>query len=84
MDTLTKVIEIIAQILKKKIEEIKSESNLTDDLGADDLDNVEIIMECENIFNISINDGDLENIKTVGDLVTRIDKLLNPESGEGK
>ncbi len=84
MDTLTKVIEIIAQILNKKIEEIKPESKFDEDLNADDLDNVEIIMECENIFNISINVGDLENIKTVGDLVTRIDKLLNPESGEGK
>jgi len=85
METLAKVIEIIAQTMNLKVEDIKSESKLVEDLNVDELDSVEIIMECENIFNVSLPDEEAENIKTVGDLVIQVEKLLaHPESGEGK
>jgi len=83
METLAKVIEIIAQTMNLKVEDIKAESKLVD-LNIDELDSVEIIMECENIFNISILDEDAEKFVTVGDMVANIEKLLTPESGEGK
>jgi len=84
METLAKVIEIIAQTMNLKVEDIKAESKLVD-LNIDELDSVEIIMECENIFNVSLPDEEAENIKTVGDLVIQVEKLLaHPESGEGK
>lgn len=83
METLAKVIEIIAQTMNLKVEDIKAESKKVD-LNIDELDDVEIIMECENIFNISILDEDAEKFVTVGDIVANIEKLLTPESGEGK
>jgi len=83
METLAKVIEIIAQTMNLKVEDIKAESKLVD-LNIDELDSVEIVMECENIFNISILDEEAENFVTVGDMVANIEKLLTPESGEGK
>ena len=46
---------------------ITRESRLKDDLGADSLDSVEFIMECEKAFNFSIPDDEAEQIQTVGD-----------------
>jgi len=83
METLAKVIEIIAQTMNLKVEDIKAESKLVD-LNIDELDSVEIVMECENIFNISILDEEAEMFATVGDIVANIEKTLAPESGEGK
>lgn len=84
METLAKVIKIIAQTMSLKIEDIKSESKLVEDLNIDELDSVEIIMECENMFNISIVDEEAEKFTTVGEIVANIEKLLASESGEGK
>ena len=84
METLVKVIAIIAQTMNLKIEDIKSESKLVEDLQIDEFDSVEIVMECENIFNISISDEEAEMFATVGDIVANIEKTLAPESGEGK
>jgi acyl carrier protein len=85
MEILNKIIEIIAQTLGKNKEEIKLETTF-ESLGCDDLDNVEIIMEVENIFNIKIADEDAESLKTVNDLVSYVEKKLHPEpeSGEDK
>ncbi len=49
--------------------EITLESNFTNDLGADSLDTVELIMEFERVFEISIPDEDAENISTVGSAI---------------
>lgn len=55
---------------------IKSDSIIRDDLGADSLDEVEICMEVEKEFNISIPDSEFENVKTVNDLYECIEKFL--------
>ena len=50
------------------------EASITDDLGADSLDQVELVMAFETEFNIDIPDEEAEKIKTVGDAVKRIDE----------
>ncbi len=72
--TFEKVKKIIVNELKISEEKITKEARLQEDLGADSLDAVELIMNVEDEFNISISDEDAINIKTVGDLVGFIDK----------
>lgn len=62
-----KVKDIIAEQLGVKKEEIKLESSFIDDLGADSLDTVEVVMALEEEFGIEIPDEDAEKITTVGD-----------------
>ena len=61
-----KVIEIIIDKLGVEENEVKKEAGFIADLGADSLDTVELIMEFEKEFNISIPDEDAEKILTVG------------------
>ena len=68
----SKVIEIIVDKLGVDASEVTLESNFTNDLGADSLDTVELIMEFEKEFNIAIPDEQAEKIATVGDAVTYI------------
>jgi len=68
----SKVIEIIVDKLGVDASEVTLESNFTNDLGADSLDTVELIMEFEKEFNIAIPDDQAEKIATVGDAVTFI------------
>ncbi len=67
-----KVVEIIVDKLGVDASEVTLESNFTNDLGADSLDTVELIMEFEKEFNIAIPDDQAEKIATVGDAVTFI------------
>lgn len=64
-----KVIDIIADKLGVDKEEVKPEASFTNDLGADSLDTVELIMEFEKAFNINIPDDKAEGIATVGDAI---------------
>ena len=75
MDTFEKVQEIIANLFQIHPDQITMESDLSDDLLADELDNVEIIMAVEDEFNITIHDEEAADIKTVGDLVKLVDSL---------
>ncbi|KYH28740.1 MULTISPECIES: acyl carrier protein [Clostridium] len=68
-----KVRKIMAEQLGIGEEEIKLESNFQDDLGIDSLDIFEVIMELEDEFDIQIPNEDLENLKTVEDLVNYIE-----------
>lgn len=68
----SKVIEIIVDKLGVDASEVTLESNFTNDLGADSLDTVELIMEFEKEFNIAIPDDQAEKIATVGDAITFI------------
>jgi len=68
-----KVKEIIAEQLGVKKEEIKGESSFIDDLGADSLDTVEVVMALEEEFGIEIPDEDAEKITTVGEAVKYIE-----------
>lgn len=64
-----KVTQIIIDKLGVEEGEISDAASFTNDLGADSLDTVELIMEFEKEFNISIPDDQAENIATVGDAV---------------
>ncbi|NGP86936.1 acyl carrier protein [Fodinibius halophilus] len=68
-DVEAKVKSIIVDKLGVDESEVTHEANFTNDLGADSLDTVELIMEFEKDFDISIPDEDAENIATVGNAV---------------
>ena len=67
-----KVREIIAEQLQIDIEEVKPEASFIDDLGADSLDTVELVMAFEEEFDIEIPDEDAEKIRTVQDAINYI------------
>lgn len=73
-DIKTKVVEIIIDKLGVGEAEVTNEASFTNDLGADSLDTVELIMEFEKEFNIAIPDDQAEKIQTVGDAVTYIEE----------
>jgi len=68
-----KVKDIIAEELGIEQDSIKLESNLTDDLGADSLDAIELIMAVEEQFDVEIADSEATNIKLVSDIVTYLE-----------
>ena len=70
--TFEKVREIVAEQLSVDAAEVKEESNFQNDLGADSLDTVELVMALEEAFDIEIPDDAAEKIATVGDAVTYI------------
>lgn len=67
-----KVKEIIADKLSLDEDEIKLESSFVDDLGADSLDLVELVMALEDEFDMEIPDEEVEKVTTVGDVVEYI------------
>lgn len=69
----TRVKNIIIDKLGVDEKEVTPEANFTNDLGADSLDTVELIMELEKEFDIQIPDEEAENIATVGDVVKFIE-----------
>jgi acyl carrier protein len=73
-DIKSKVITIIVDKLGVEESEVTHEASFTNDLGADSLDTVELIMEFEKEFNIAIPDDQAETIQTVGDAVSYIEK----------
>ena len=75
MSTFDKVKEVIIDKLGVEEDSIKSEAHFVNDLGADSLDTVELIMEFEEEFGIEIPDEGAENITTVGSAVEYIDKV---------
>ena len=72
--TCAKVRDIVVEQLGVEAEEVSIDSTFIDDLGADSLDIVELIMAFEEEFNIEIPDEAAEKIKTVQDVVTYIDQ----------
>ncbi|HEX72916.1 MAG TPA: acyl carrier protein [Candidatus Hydrogenedentes bacterium] len=64
--------KIIAERLDRKLEEVVDEARFIDDLGADSLDQTELLMALEEEFNIEIDD-DANNIETVGDAIAYIE-----------
>lgn len=70
------VFAIVASQLGKEAQDIKEESRFVEDLGADSLDNVEIIMEMEKKFQITIPDDKAQTITTVGEAIKHIHEHL--------
>ena len=70
---LDKIREIVVEQLGVDADQVTLESNFVEDLGADSLDTVELIMAFEEEFDIEIPDTEAEKIKTVQDVVTYIE-----------
>ena len=75
-NTESKVKEIIINELGVEPEKVSLEASFVEDLGADSLDTVELVMEFEDEFEISIPDEDAEKIQTVGDAIEYIKKRV--------
>lgn len=71
-----KIKMIISEQFSIDEEEITMETSFKDDLNADSLDLVELIMALEDEFELQVDDGEVENILTVGDAVNYINSLL--------
>ena len=75
MSELTdKVRSIIAEQLGVKVEEVVDSASFVDDLGADSLDTVELVMALEEEFSIEIPDEDAEKMKTVGEAMRYVEQ----------
>ena len=74
MSTFDKVKDVVLDKLGVEDSQITMEASFVDDLGADSLDTVELIMQLEEEFGIEIPDEDAEKITTVGAAVEYIDK----------
>ena len=75
MADMEKIKAIIVEQLGVDQSEVTPEAHFIDDLGADSLDTVELVMALEEEFGIEISDEDAEKIQTVGDVAKFIDKL---------
>ena len=71
--TFTKISQMIIERFGVDEEKVTRELKFQEDLGADSLDVVELIMEMEDVFGIQISDEDAERITTIGDAVDYID-----------
>ena len=76
METREKVIDIIVNKLGVERETVVESASFTNDLGADSLDTVELIMEFEREFEINIPDNQAEKINTVGDAISFVEEAL--------
>jgi len=71
-----KIREIIVEQLGVSAEEVVSEASFIDDLGADSLDNVELVMAIEEEFALEIPDDDAEKIQTIQDAVSYVEERV--------
>ena len=78
MSLFEEVREIVSEQLRVTPDEIRPDSLLTDDLGADSLDTIELVMVLEDKFGIEISDEDTEKILAVSDVVKYIESKINP------
>lgn len=67
---------VISEQLMVDLEEVTDEASFVEDLGADSLDTVELIMEFEDEFGIEISDEDAEKISSVGEAIAHLEKLV--------
>lgn len=74
MNTIDKVKKLIADQLCISVDEIKDDANIIEDLGADSLDVVELLMSFEDEFKVSIPDEKLDDLKTLPQIVKLIDE----------
>ena len=75
-----KVIQIVSEQLSVEKNEIARETSFVNDLNADSLDTVELVMELEDEFDLTIPDEDAEKLKTVGEAIDYIQKHMAEKS----
>ena len=78
-DTAEKVRQIIADQLKRPVEDVKPESRFVEDLGTDSLDTVELVIALEDGFELQIPDVDSERMKKVSDVTKYLEKRLREQ-----
>ena len=76
MDIFEQVKKILCDQLDLEEEQVNEDSEVIDDLGADSLDIVDLVMTLEEEFDTEIPDEDIENLKTVGDIVKYIEQRV--------
>lgn len=76
-DIEKKIYSAIGEQFDKPIEELNGNLSFKDDLNADSLDLVELIMTLETELGIEADDSDLENIETIGDCIKFVEKSIN-------
>ncbi len=76
MDVLEKIIDILCDQLDLDREQVTEDSEIIDDLGADSLDIVDLVMTLEEEFDTEITDEMIEGMKTVGDVVKFVEEHL--------
>ncbi|MDH3519084.1 MAG: acyl carrier protein [Myxococcales bacterium] len=72
----TKIRSILAEQLGVEAEEVTTDANILDDLGADSLDVVELVMTLEEAFDIEVPDEEVEEMRTVGDVERYVIKAV--------
>ncbi|MBU4312784.1 MAG: acyl carrier protein [Candidatus Omnitrophica bacterium] len=77
MDVFEEIKDVVCEQLGVKAEEVKPEASFIDDLGADSLDTVELVMALEEKFGIEISDEDAEKMQTIGDVIKYIERKTN-------
>ncbi|AXA35093.1 MAG: acyl carrier protein [Candidatus Hydrogenedentota bacterium] len=81
MSVEQKVREIVAQQLGKNVDQVTPEASFRDDLGADSLDVVELVMALEEEFGVEIPDEDAEKIQTVGQAIDYLKEKVGSSEG---
>ena len=76
MDIFEQVKKILCDQLDLEEEQVNEDSEVIDDLGADSLDIVDLVMTLEDEFDIEIPDEDIENFHTVGDVVNYLEERI--------
>ena len=76
MDVLEKIIDILCDQLELDREQVTEDSEIIDDLGADSLDIVDLVMTLEEEFDTEITDEMIEGMKTVGDVARFVEEHL--------
>ena len=74
MDTFEKISQLLAEQLSIDEEKITMESDILDDFDADSLDIVDMVMNLEDEFGVEVPDEEVENLRTVGDVVRYIEE----------
>jgi acyl carrier protein len=74
MDVLQEVKDIVYDVLGYEPDEVKPDSHFVEDLCADSLDAIEIVMDVEDRFDIEIDDDEMDNLQTVKDMIDCINR----------
>ena len=80
VSTRDRVVEIVCEQMGASKDKVTESTSFINDLGADSLDTVELVMEFEDEFDLNIPDEDAEKIQTVGDAIKYIESHAQPKS----
>lgn len=69
------IIKLVAEHFDIKVDTVKPESDLFDDLGADSLDSIELVLELEKNFDIEVTDDEIDGVRQVKDIIRLVEDL---------